>query len=166
MTQTQTAECRHCGRTVSLIDGYWVDPEATGDDSIWYEVCDENHEDRRAAHEPKPVPTVVLTAYNDAGSEMSTETFTVEVDGQYFRYEEWSAGGNSGADWYDENGDVVPAPWDEDEVDAEAADALFEKRKEAFGKVFYDAYREQVQPILDRIVTEAVAAANAVEPEA
>jgi hypothetical protein len=50
--------CRHCGRPI-LIDrslGYdyprWYDPEATGDDEIWRYVCDENQEDRIAAHEP------------------------------------------------------------------------------------------------------------------
>lgn len=49
-----TATCRRCGRTIyyNPTDG-WIDPEATGDDSIWRETCDENHEDRIAAHEPK-----------------------------------------------------------------------------------------------------------------
>lgn len=48
------ATCRHCDRRI-IKDGTgrWVDPEAGGDDSIWRETCDENHEDRVAAHEPK-----------------------------------------------------------------------------------------------------------------
>jgi len=34
--------CKHCARPVELTDEGWVDPEATGDDSLWYFVCDEN----------------------------------------------------------------------------------------------------------------------------
>ena len=44
--------CRHCKRTIVLDNEYgWVDPEATGDDSIWWEVCDSN-DTRLADHEP------------------------------------------------------------------------------------------------------------------
>jgi hypothetical protein len=47
------AECRHCGRDIEPDkDGRWIDPEATGDDVVWRETCDENHDDRIAAHEP------------------------------------------------------------------------------------------------------------------
>jgi hypothetical protein len=47
--------CRHCDRRIvwSEDDG-WVDPDADGDDLIWRETCDSNHEDRIAAHEPVP----------------------------------------------------------------------------------------------------------------
>ena len=48
----QEADCRFCGRRVEYVGGIWVDPEATGDDAIWWETCDSNHEDRIAAHEP------------------------------------------------------------------------------------------------------------------
>lgn len=34
--------CRHCSRDVVLIDGTWIDPHATGDDSVWRETCDAN----------------------------------------------------------------------------------------------------------------------------
>jgi hypothetical protein len=34
-----------------LESGEWVDPEATGDDSIWREVCD-SHDTFTAEHEP------------------------------------------------------------------------------------------------------------------
>ena len=44
--------CRHCDRDIELDGGIWVDPEATGDDSIWREVCDANDTDRFANHEP------------------------------------------------------------------------------------------------------------------
>lgn len=44
--------CRHCERRIVFVeeDG-WVDPEATGDDSIWRETCDA-HDTFRAEHEP------------------------------------------------------------------------------------------------------------------
>ena len=48
-------ECRHCGRAIKLEgDGEygWIDPEATGDDSIWREVCD-SHDTFIANHEPQ-----------------------------------------------------------------------------------------------------------------
>lgn len=43
--------CLHCGREVVLVDDRWVDPEATGDDAIWRETCDENDTERAAPHE-------------------------------------------------------------------------------------------------------------------
>lgn len=46
-------DCRYCHRVIvwSQVDG-WVDPEATGDDSVWREVCDE-HDTFTAEHEPE-----------------------------------------------------------------------------------------------------------------
>lgn len=45
--------CLHCERIIILDpeDG-WVDPEATGDDSIWRETCDA-HDTFTAEHEPE-----------------------------------------------------------------------------------------------------------------
>ena len=43
--------CEHCGRAIVLVAGEWVDPQATGDDSIWREVCDA-HDTFTAEHEP------------------------------------------------------------------------------------------------------------------
>jgi hypothetical protein len=44
--------CKHCGRDiVEDRRGVWVDPEATGDDSIWRETCDA-HDTFTAEHEP------------------------------------------------------------------------------------------------------------------
>lgn len=43
--------CRHCGRTIRWAFGVWVDPEATGDDSVWRETCDA-HDTFQAEHEP------------------------------------------------------------------------------------------------------------------
>jgi hypothetical protein len=43
------ALCQHCGREITLdTENRWVDPEATGDDLVWRETCDANHEDRIA----------------------------------------------------------------------------------------------------------------------
>lgn len=48
------ADCEHCGRTIILrADGVWIDPEATGDDSLWRECCDANDDDITAPHEPE-----------------------------------------------------------------------------------------------------------------
>ncbi len=44
--------CRHCGRTIIEEDGGWVDPAATGDDSVWRECCDA-HDTFIADHEPE-----------------------------------------------------------------------------------------------------------------
>ena len=56
--QTLDDECRHCGRTIVLSEGGWVDPEATGDDGIWHEVCD-SHDTFTAEHEPRERCSVV-----------------------------------------------------------------------------------------------------------
>lgn len=45
--------CRHCGRTIFHDASGWVDPEATGDDSVWHEGC-EAHEAFPPDHEPMP----------------------------------------------------------------------------------------------------------------
>lgn len=44
-------ECAHCARNIVREDGCWVDPEATGDDSMWRETCDGN-ETFEAEHAP------------------------------------------------------------------------------------------------------------------
>lgn len=48
-----SATCQHCQRTIYLHprDG-WINPEATGDDSIWRETC-EDHDAFAAEHEPE-----------------------------------------------------------------------------------------------------------------
>lgn len=47
-----SATCRHCGRSIILDGDRWVDPEATGDDSVWRETCD-GHDTFEAEHEPE-----------------------------------------------------------------------------------------------------------------
>lgn len=47
-----TAICRHCERDIVRVAGTWIDPEATGDDSIWRETCDA-HDTFVADHEPE-----------------------------------------------------------------------------------------------------------------
>jgi len=45
------AHCKHCERAIVLVRGTWVDPEASGDDVIWRETCDQ-HDTFTAEHEP------------------------------------------------------------------------------------------------------------------
>lgn len=52
------ATCRHCGRDILQVGGRWVDPEATGDDAVWRETCDE-HDTFDAVHEPQARPAHV-----------------------------------------------------------------------------------------------------------
>jgi len=45
--------CRHCDRLIEQdAAGYWYDPEASGDDAIWRETCDQ-HDTFIADHEPE-----------------------------------------------------------------------------------------------------------------
>jgi len=47
-----TTYCAYCERRIILDgDAGWVDPEATGDDSIWRECCDA-HDTAFAEHVP------------------------------------------------------------------------------------------------------------------
>lgn len=44
--------CQHCERTIVKDEtGAWIDPEASGDDSVWRESCDA-HDTFTAEHEP------------------------------------------------------------------------------------------------------------------
>jgi hypothetical protein len=49
----RTKVCKYCEREIVAAYFGWVDPQATGDDSIWRETCDANTEDFAARHEPK-----------------------------------------------------------------------------------------------------------------
>jgi hypothetical protein len=51
VTVGDTGTCLFCKRAIVLVDGLWIDPEATGDDSIWREVCD-SHDTFIADHVP------------------------------------------------------------------------------------------------------------------
>lgn len=46
-----SATCRYCERRIINEGGRWIDPEATGDDSVWRESCD-SHDTFTAEHEP------------------------------------------------------------------------------------------------------------------
>jgi hypothetical protein len=50
----ETQDCRRCGRRIVFEQGRWIDPEATGDDAMWRETCDENRDTVTAEHEPEP----------------------------------------------------------------------------------------------------------------
>jgi len=56
--------CRHCHRTIVDEHDVWIDPEATGDDSIWRETCDD-HDTFVADHEPYPPAERYLAACED-----------------------------------------------------------------------------------------------------
>lgn len=51
-TADPESTCRHCKRRIVMEDGRWIDPEATGDDSVWRETCDGN-DTFTAEHEPQ-----------------------------------------------------------------------------------------------------------------
>jgi hypothetical protein len=64
-------ECMHCERVIvpNPDDApglyQWIDPEATGDDSIWRESCDA-HDTFIANHEPRPVFPTAEEAWAEA----------------------------------------------------------------------------------------------------
>jgi len=43
-------KCVHCQRDIELVEGVWIDPLATGDDSVWRDVCD-SHDSFYVGHE-------------------------------------------------------------------------------------------------------------------
>jgi hypothetical protein len=49
------ATCVYCGREIRHVGGLWIDPEATGDDSVWRETCDA-HDTFVAEHSPTVDP--------------------------------------------------------------------------------------------------------------
>lgn len=52
VTPTSESVCRNCQRRIVNVNGEWIDPEATGDDSVWRETCD-----RSEAFTGEHVPT-------------------------------------------------------------------------------------------------------------
>jgi hypothetical protein len=52
VTPTSESVCCNCQRRIVNVDGAWIDPEATGDDSVWRETCD-----RSEAFTGEHVPT-------------------------------------------------------------------------------------------------------------
>ena len=69
-----TSICRHCQRRITNDDGLgWIDPEATGDDSIWRETCD-SHDTFEADHEPE------LDEEEDSLTDESSDSFICHTD--------------------------------------------------------------------------------------
>lgn len=67
---TESATCRHCQRTIVHTGEAgtfytWVDPLATGDDSIWRETCDA-HDTFVAEHEPERRQTLTTSDIRSA----------------------------------------------------------------------------------------------------
>lgn len=93
---TTTTICRHCGREIkySPSDG-WFDPNATGDDRIWRETCDQ-HDTRMAEHEPTPTPKrgaiyMTGTDYDDAYNNLFGDTGTmIQGTGDIEIAQEWA----------------------------------------------------------------------------
>lgn len=57
----ETSACMHCDRPIVKDDDeVWVDPYATGDDSVWRETCD-RHDTMVANHEPSTTDTTTTT---------------------------------------------------------------------------------------------------------
>lgn len=56
MSDTGKFYCRHCDRAIEYDEQthYWLDPEATGDDSMWAATCDQ-HDTFVAEHQPRPM---------------------------------------------------------------------------------------------------------------
>lgn len=85
----ETSTCRHCGRAI-LKDPEegWIDPEAGYDDEdgdgIWRTTCDENHQDRIAAHEPNLTdPLDVWLRIPDGSEESEAEANTYHTETGY-----------------------------------------------------------------------------------
>jgi hypothetical protein len=74
--------CEHCERSI-VYEDWWVDPEATGDDSIWRETCDAN-DTFTAEHEPRAdEPLDVWLRTPDGEEEAEAEANTFYDDGVY-----------------------------------------------------------------------------------
>ncbi len=72
--------CQHCFRTITQDDeGRWIDPLATGDDSIWRETCDA-HDTFTAEHEPIEWTDVDATAYTAEQAVVNGRTVIVCLD--------------------------------------------------------------------------------------
>jgi hypothetical protein len=78
--------CKHCERTIELVNDTWVNPNAIGDDAIWREACEANHEDRVAAHEPGSDQILDIWLRFDApdDEQSSHEANTFFEDGRYY----------------------------------------------------------------------------------
>lgn len=82
---------------------------------------------------------------------MSGETFTAEVDGVKYKFEQWSTNNSGGLETYDEEGQ--PA---EQDLPAEVNDAIGDLIDQ-WSEVFYAKWSERVTPVLAAIIEEIVA---------
>jgi hypothetical protein len=72
--------CQHCFRTITTDnDGRWIDPLATGDDSMWRETCDE-HDTFTAEHEPIEWDDASASSYTAESAVVNGHTVTVCLD--------------------------------------------------------------------------------------
>lgn len=94
--------------------------------------------------------TVRLAGIYPYPTQMSGETFTVQVDGKTYKVEKWATDNSSGLETYNE--DDTPAFDVPEEVDEALSDAM-----EKWGEVFYAKWNERVDPIIQQIVAECIA---------
>jgi hypothetical protein len=67
-----SAACKHCQRQIGQdSEGRWVDPEATGDDSVWRETCDA-HDTFTAEHEPEAPSETICERHGGTWGEDET----------------------------------------------------------------------------------------------
>lgn len=107
--------CRHCGRTITYTEGGWIDPEATGDDSVWRWTCDE-HDTFVADHEPTEATAAVkatrecdphlarlrqLLVDYDAYEANRAELSEQESEGNYPRPNDWEGSDDTGCELAD-----------------------------------------------------------------
>ena len=98
MTTTTTHTCRHCERPIVYEDGLWIDPAATGDDSIWRETCD-SHDTMTAEHEAAGQCTLVIsvpmqdeTTTEVAPSDIIEQLEEIRVTVDEFHFERMTSG--------------------------------------------------------------------------
>lgn len=72
--------CQHCFRTIHQDnEGRWIDPEATGDDSMWRETCDA-HDTFTAEHEPIEWDDASASSYTAEKAVINGRTVVVCLD--------------------------------------------------------------------------------------
>lgn len=101
MTETL---CAYCRRRIVLVDGRWIDPEATGDDSIWRETCDE-HDTFVAEHEPRPLNTFYVLSPNH----VTFHKFAVQAETLEEAQRIWNEHGSDGAEYVG----YIDADWED-----------------------------------------------------
>lgn len=91
---------------------------------------------------------------SDDVSEMSGMTFSVEIDGKPYRVEEWHTGNGDGMEVYDAQGNWINAWPRDDAFDEDEINQALDQALDQAGHAYYERYRAEVQPVIDRIKAE------------